>query len=93
MEFTWVEIALVKAKSNDYPYFIYQIDQCKKINSLGDLGNETTTHMGATHAIPKFHPKISKSNSQEIGHKLLYPQIWLDLLNLFRYSDITNSPV
>ena len=38
--------------------FIDQNDQCKKIYSFGDFGNETPTHMGATHAIPKFQPKF-----------------------------------
>ena len=37
MDFTGVEIAWVDMKSNEYPFFIYQIDQRKKLNTLGDF--------------------------------------------------------
>ena len=39
MDFTGVEIAWVKMKSNQYPFFIYKIDQRKKLNTLGDFEN------------------------------------------------------
>ena len=40
--------------------------------------------MAATHA-------ISKSNSQEIGQKLLYPQNQHDLLNQSQFAEIEKS--
>ena len=33
--------------------FIYENDQRKKIDTLGDFDNKTPTHMAATHAISK----------------------------------------
>ena len=39
MDFTGVEIAWVDMKSNEYPFFIYKIDQSKKLNTLGDFEN------------------------------------------------------
>ena len=36
------------------PYFIYEIDQRKKLNTLGDFENQTPTHMDATHAFSKI---------------------------------------
>ena len=39
MDFTGVEIAWVEMKFNEYPLFIYKIDQRKKLNTLGDFEN------------------------------------------------------
>ena len=39
MDFTGVEIAWVDMKSNEYRFFIYKIDQRKKLNTLGDFEN------------------------------------------------------
>ena len=39
MDFTGVEIAWVEMKSNEYPFFIYEMDQRKKLNILGDFEN------------------------------------------------------
>ena len=64
---------------------MYENDRRKKFITLSDFEYKTPTHTATTHA-------ISKLNFQEIGHKLLYPQIRRDLLNLFQYSDINNSP-
>ena len=49
------------------PYFIYEIDQRKKLNTLDDFENQTPTHIDVTHA-------FSKSNSQGIDLKPLYLQ-------------------
>ena len=39
MDFTGVKIAWVDMKSNENSFFIYQIDQRKKLNTLGDFEN------------------------------------------------------
>ena len=36
------------------PYFTYEIDQHKKLNTLGDFENQTLSHIDATHAFQKF---------------------------------------
>ena len=54
MDFTGVEIAWVDMKSNEYPFFIYKIDQRKKLNTLGDFENQTPTNIDATHAFSKI---------------------------------------
>ena len=36
------------------PYFIYEIDQRKKLNTLGDFENQTPTHIDATTHFQKF---------------------------------------
>ena len=38
--------------------FIYRNDQRKKFFNLGDFENETSTHMGATHANSKLKQKF-----------------------------------
>ena len=55
--------------------FIYQNDQCKKIYSFGDFEHETPTHMGATHAIPKFQPKFQNRISRELDQNFYMPGI------------------
>ena len=52
MDFTGVEIAWVNMKSNEYP--LYEIDQRKKLNTLGDFENQTPTHIDVTHAFSKI---------------------------------------
>ena len=54
MDFTGVEMAWVDMKSNEYPFFIYQIDQRKKLNTLGDFEHWTPTHIDATHVFSKI---------------------------------------
>ena len=39
MDFTGVKIAWVDIKFIEYPYFIYEIDQPKKLNTLSDFEN------------------------------------------------------
>ena len=41
MNFTRVEIAWVDINQMNTPYFIYEIDQRKKLNTLGDFENQT----------------------------------------------------
>ena len=36
------------------PYFLYKIDQRKKLNTMGDFENKTPTHIDATHAFSKI---------------------------------------
>ena len=48
------------------PYFIYEIDQRKKLNTLGDFENQTPTHIDATHAFSK----ILKNFQNRIPRKL-----------------------
>ena len=54
IDFTGVEIAWVDMKSNEYHFFIYEINQRKKLNTLGDFENKTPTHIDATHAFSKI---------------------------------------
>ena len=42
---------------------------------MSDLGNKTPTHMGATYAIPKFHPKIQNQIPRELGQNFDIPGI------------------
>ena len=56
-------------------YPVYQNYQCKKIYSLVDFGNETPTHIGATHAIPKFHPKFQNRIPKELNQNFDIPGI------------------
>ena len=53
MKITGVKIAWVEPKSIKSPSFMYENDQRKKIDTLGDFDNKTPTHMAATHAISK----------------------------------------
>ena len=51
------------------PYFIYEIDQRKKLNTLGDFENQTPTHIDATHAFSKilqnFQNRIPRKLTQK----------------------------
>ena len=51
------------------PYFIYEIDQRKKLNTLSDFENQKPTHIGAAHAFEKIERHFQKSISQGIGSK------------------------
>ena len=53
IDFTGVEIVWVDMKSNEYRFFIYKIDQRKKLNTLSDFENQKPTHIGAAHAFFK----------------------------------------
>ena len=55
--------------------FIDQNDKCKKIYSFRDSGNETPTHIGATHAIPKFQPKFQNRIPRELDQNFYMPGI------------------
>ena len=46
------------------PYFIYEIDQRKKFNTLGDFENLTPTHLDATHALQNFQNLIPRELNQ-----------------------------
>ena len=73
---------------------MYENDQRKKIDTLGDIDNKTPTHMAVTYAISKgnFKEKFSKSNSQGNEQKLLYPKNQHDSLNQLQFLDIKNRP-
>ena len=51
------------------PYFIYEIDQRKKLNTLGDFENQKPTHIDATHAFSKilknFQNRIPRESDQK----------------------------
>ena len=65
MDFTGVEILCVDINQMNAPYFIYEIDQRKKLNTFGEFENQTPTQNFA---------KFLKSNSQGIEPKSLYLQ-------------------
>ena len=48
--------------------FIYQNDQCNKVNTLGDFENETPTYISTTHAFSKirenFHNRIPRESDK-----------------------------
>ena len=51
------------------PWFIYEIDQHKKLNTLSDFENQKPTPIGAAHAFSKIERNFQKSISQGIGSK------------------------
>ena len=60
------------------PYFIYQIDHGDEVDTIGDFENETPTHMSATHAIPKFHPKFQNRIPRELNKNLYISRIGIN---------------
>ena len=48
------------------PWFIYEIDQHKKLNILSGFENEIPTHIDATHAISKSKPKFQNRFPKEL---------------------------
>ena len=57
------------------PYFIYEIDQRKKLNTLGDFENQTPTHIGTTHAFSKILQNFENRIPRELDQKLDIPRI------------------
>ena len=54
-------------------YFIYEIDQRKKLNTLGDFENQTPTNIDATYAFSKNLQNF-QNRSPKIEPKSLYFQ-------------------
>ena len=79
MKITGVKIAWVDMKSNEYPLFyypcIYEIDQRKKLNTLGDFENQTPTHLGTAHAFSKILQNFEIRIPRELDQKLDIPRI------------------
>ena len=59
---------------------------------LDDFDNKTPTYMAATHAISKSERNFQKRIPRELEN-FVYPQIRLDWLNHFQYSDIKKLPI
>ena len=70
MKIAWVDIKL-----NEYPYFIYEIDQRKKLNTLGNFENQTPTHIDATHAISKSEQNFQNRIPRELDKNFYIPRI------------------
>lgn len=80
----------VDENSNENRYFIYQNNQCYKINMQDDFEYdspmilyETPTHMSAIHKISIMEPKMSKSDSKRVKPKVWYLYNQHDSLNQF----------
>jgi diacylglycerol kinase family enzyme len=56
-------------------YFIYETDQRKKLNSLGDFEKKTPTPMGTTNAFSKILQIFQNSIPRELDQKLDIPRI------------------
>ena len=54
--------------------FIYENDQRKKIGTLGDFDNKTSTHMAATHAISKSKRNFQNRFPRELDKKFYIPR-------------------
>ena len=50
--------------------FIYQNDQCNKVNTLGDFENETPTYISTTHAFSKVRENFQNRIPRELDKKL-----------------------
>ena len=72
---TGVKIAWVDMKSHEYPLFFYEIDQRKKLNTLGDFENQTPTHIGTAHAFSKILQNFENRIPRELDQKLDIPRI------------------
>ena len=57
------------------PYFIYEIDQRKKLKTLGDFENQTPTHIGNAHAFSKILQYFENRIPRELDQKLDIPRI------------------
>ena len=88
MDFTGVKIAWVDIKFIEYPYFIYEIDQHKKIEHSGWFW-ESNTHAYQRHPrIFKNSWKISNAYSPGIGPKVWYLQNQHVSLNRFQFFEL-----
>ena len=52
------------------PYLKYEIDQRKKMNTLGDFGNQTPTHIDATHAFSKILQNLQNRIPRELNQNI-----------------------
>ena len=75
MKITGVKIAWVEGKSLSTPSFMYENDQRKKIDTLGDFDNKTPTHMAATHAISKSKRNFQNRIPRELDKNFYIPRI------------------
>ena len=66
------------------PYFIYEIDQRKKFNTLGDFKYQTPTHIVTTHAFSKILQKFENRIPRELDQKVDQH----DSLNHFQFFEI-----
>ena len=57
------------------PYFMYQIDHRKEVDTITDFENKTPTHMSATHAISKIEQKSQNLIPRELDQKFGIPRI------------------
>ena len=57
------------------PYFIYEIDQRKKLNTLSDFENQTPTHIDATHAFSKILQNFQNRIPRELNQNLYISRI------------------
>ena len=60
------------------PYFIYEIDQHKKLNTLGDFENQTPTHIDATHAFSKILQNFQNRIPRELNQNLYISRIGIN---------------
>ena len=54
---------------------MYENDQRKKIDTLGDFDNKTPTHMAATHAISKSKRNFQNRIPRELDKNFYIPRI------------------
>ena len=59
------------------PSFMYENDRHKKIDTLGDFDNKTSTHMATTHAISKSKRNFQNQIPRELGKTFDIPRIGL----------------
>ena len=60
------------------PYFIYEIDQRKKLNTLGDFENQKPTHIDATHAFSKILKNFQNRIPRELNQNLYISRICIN---------------
>ena len=60
------------------PYFIYEIDQRKKLNTLGDFENQTPKHIDATHAFSKILQNFQNRIPRELNQNLYISRIGIN---------------
>ena len=60
------------------PYFIYDLDQRKELNTLGDFANETPTHIDATHAFSKILQNFQNRIARELNQNLYISRIGIN---------------
>ena len=60
------------------PYFIYEIDQRKKLNTLGDFENQIPTHIDATHAFSKILQNFQNRIPRKLNQNLYISRIGIN---------------